>query len=96
MGLREFKDETIEIEMGDQLGEYLGSFMYGDREVEIHVFRESGGDLVAFVTTSPGQPLGLAELVAQSALEIATARWGTIRRSRLVWDPHSLPRSGSL
>lgn len=93
MGVPEYQDEIIALEM-PHLGRYLRSYAEADRAVEVRVFSAADGDLVAFITKAPRVPQRLAKDIASRLLELERARSGS-QRSRLVFDPNSLPRSGS-
>jgi len=70
MSLREYRDDAIEAEVGGRFGAYVRSFALGTGIVEIHVFEASNGELVAYVTKSPGYPMDLAHQLADEALVI--------------------------
>lgn len=94
MSLTEYRDDAIEQEVGARFGAYRTSFAFGEGIVEIHVFQAAAGELVAFITKSPGFPMAVAHRLAEEALSLAGGGAGTT--GRVVLDPDSFGRSGSL
>ncbi|MCA8972636.1 MAG: hypothetical protein KDC95_22805 [Planctomycetes bacterium] len=92
MSLVEYRDPFVAGEAGDQFGTYEKSYQAAGGMVEIHLFRSSSDEIVAFVTKNVGFPAHLAVPLAKQALAAVSA----IERSRIVFDAGSfVSASGS-
>ncbi len=94
VSLREYHDEFIEAELGDQFGTYLKSFSAAGGLVEVHLFRDPDDRHVAFVTKAASIPVQIAQQLAREALHVITAIQGAA--PRVVIDAGSIATSGSL
>lgn len=90
--LESYDDPFVVAETGSAQGTYVRSYRYQGGLVEVHLFR-LGDQWSAFLTKAPGFPLREAEPIADAAYRIETSR---ADRVRIVIDPYSLPRTGSL
>ncbi len=65
---RRYMDEDVPVEVGGQYGRYEASLSADGFGVEVHFFRQ-GGELIVYVTKSPGVTMATAQRVAMSAVE---------------------------
>lgn len=87
-----YADSFVVEETGGALGEYVCSYRRADERITVHLFR-AGTHWTAFLVPTAGCSLAEAEAFVDAAYRAETRRED---RVRIVIDPYSLPRTGSV
>jgi hypothetical protein len=93
MSFERFTDSFVANEVGSVYGRYLTSYATEHHLVEVHLF-DRNGELVVYITKSPGVSVAAAQLAASEAVRQHTG--GSSTKTEVVYDGYSLGRSGSL
>ncbi|MBI4955205.1 MAG: hypothetical protein HY908_24490 [Myxococcales bacterium] len=97
LSLTRYQDEFAAGDFGDEFGSYLVSYATEHHLVEVHLFQAANGELVVFVTKSPGVRVADVREPVSAAVEQFLADRATTRPSiRYVYDPSGMAVSGSL
>jgi hypothetical protein len=97
VALKPYRDESAASDFGEGFGTYLASYTAEYHLVEVHLFRATDGDLVAYVTKTPGFRVSDVQDAVTAAVEHFKAKaQPTTSNVRYVYDPSGMATSGSL
>ncbi len=88
-----YEDPFVPGEFGATYGNYVASYRYQGGLVEVHLFTTPEREWLAFLTKAPNVPMRDAQALADDAFHEESRRTD---RVRIVMDPYSAPRSGSV
>ncbi len=98
MALNQYRDDFVPHEVGEAFGKYLMSYTTSPRRVEVHLFLTRERTVTVYVKKLPAVSVAEAHQAVREALaqdEVRQAA-GDLTHPRVVYDSHSIGRSGSL